>query len=358
MHRIALLVTIATTAVLARSPPVWITESIARGDRGERPEGATRDISTLVSSPSSPTGPKKVYAHFLLCFAAYGPKDNSTAGVAGYMQEIAWGVDRGSLDGFGLEILGGDAYYHTAARGMFDACDAYNANLPPGRSPFKLFLICDLGPGGCLPYHLEFQGRECMERFEGRPFMSAWSPLVHSTAYNQTIEWQDDFYAPIAKLGLARPFFIPFVYACVNFTYPVDGSEALGVLPPPLGTCGISEDCDLASQMQTFSDFPWLDGLWYWGCAPYPDITISCFNATVTAARAAGKWATGAVSAPYSPHGAGKGWTNNRYTHSAGGKGVVEVMRSHFHTQIDLIIYTTWNDLAEHHVRDALEQGE
>jgi len=337
------------SGALARSPPAWITDSIARGDSGARPEGG-RDVSALISSPSSPTGPKRVYAHFMLCFAAYGPKDNSTAGVAGYMQEIAWGVEKGGLDGFGLEILGGDAYYHSAAVGMFDACDAYNAHLPAGQKPFKLFFICDLGPGGCLPYHLEFQGRACMEQFEGRPFMSAWSPLFHTTAYNQTIEWQDDFYAPIAKLGLPRPFFMPFVYACINYTSPegqispggARALDVLGVPPPPLGACGISEDCDLASQMQTFSDFPWLDGLWYWGCAPYPDVTISCFNATVQAARAAGKWAAGAVSAPYSPHSVGKGWANNRYTHSAGGKGVVEVMRSHFHTQIDLIIYTTW----------------
>jgi hypothetical protein len=118
----------------------------------------------------------------MLCFSAFGPKDNSTAGVAGYVEEISWGVERGKLDGFALEVLGSDHYYIEGARGMFDACDAYNAALPPGRKPFKLFFICDLGPGGCLPYHLEFQGRGCMEHFEGRPFFSAWSPLFHTTA--------------------------------------------------------------------------------------------------------------------------------------------------------------------------------
>jgi hypothetical protein len=141
----------------------------------------------------------------------------------------------------------------------------------------------------------------------------------------------------------------------VNYTSPEDGASAAlalgggGAPTPPLGQCGISEVCNLAAQEQTFADFPWLDGLWYWGCSPSPDVTISCFNATLTAARAAGKWAAGAVSATYSAHSRGTGWYNNRYTHSAGGKGPVDVWQAHIATQMDLVIFTTWNDLGEHH---------
>ena len=336
----ALLLSVLAVRVFSREPPAWVLESLASPPANSNTSGPVRDVSSYVSSPASPTGPKRVYAHFMLCFSAFGPKDNSTAGVAGYMQEIAWGVERGKLDGFALEVLGGDYYYMAGAHGMFDACDAYNAALPPSATPFRLFFICDLGPSKCLAYHLEFQGRKCMEHFEGRPAMSAWSPLFHSTAAVQTAEWAEAFYAPIAAKGLARPFFIPFIYACVDYNTSVGARAlALGAPPPPLGSCGISEECTLESQKQTFSDFPWIDGLWYWGCSPAPDRTIACFNATLTAARAAGKWAVGAVSAAYSPHGAGTGFTNSRYTHSAGGKGVADVWTSHIQNQMDLVSF-------------------
>ena len=48
---------------------------------------------------------------------------------------------------------------------------------------------------------------------------------------------------------------------------------------------------------------------------------------------------------PYSPHLKG----NNRYTPSHGGKAIIDVWTEHVLSQPDMVIFTTWNDLGEHH---------
>ena len=48
---------------------------------------------------------------------------------------------------------------------------------------------------------------------------------------------------------------------------------------------------------------------------------------------------------PYSPHSK----LNNRYTPSHGGKAIIDVWTEHVQSQPDMVIFTTWNDLGEHH---------
>ena len=56
------------------------------------------------------------------------------------------------------------------------------------------------------------------------------------------------------------------------------------------------------------------------------------------------------MSAPYSPHiGDRRAAGNNRYTQGNGARGVETAWLAHIAAQPDVVIYTTWNDLGEHH---------
>eukprot|EP01047_Picozoa_sp_COSAG01_P103342 COSAG01_NODE_32814_length_575_cov_0.539916_2_plen_139_part_00 len=65
----------------------------------------------------------------------------------------------------------------------------------------------------------------------------------------------------------------------------------------------------------------------------------------VAACREAGKYVATPVSGPYSPHTKG----NNRYTPGHGGRAVIDAWTEHVRSQPDMVIFTTWNDLGEHH---------
>jgi len=271
----------------------------------------------------------------MLCFSAYGPLGNSTAAIAGYRREIALASSRG-LDGFAVEYLGRDEYYAPSADGMFKACAAYNEGLSPGGKPFRLFLIinfcCGLTLVDAAALYMQYHNHPCAQTMQGRPVFSSWSAIDWSNgARNETARWTDGFYAPIAAAGQPRPFFFPFIYAFDGANY--------------------EETATLAEQRQTLSDFSRiLDGLWYWGCAPKAPEVVSSSQATVQACREAGKLSAVPVSAPYSPH-IGDRHTpgNNRYTQSNGAKGLIETWEGHIRTQPDMVIFTTWNDLGEHH---------
>ena len=63
-----------------------------------------------VAAAAAGGGGKQVFAHYMLCFAAFGEKGNSSNATAGYMQEMAVARANG-LDGFAIEYLGRDPYY-------------------------------------------------------------------------------------------------------------------------------------------------------------------------------------------------------------------------------------------------------
>ena len=39
----------------------------------------------------------------------------------------------------------------------------------------------------------------------------------------------------------------------------------------------------------------------------------------------------------------------SRYTPSHGGRSIIDVWTAHVQSQPDMVVYTTWNDLGEHH---------
>ena len=298
---------------------------------------AASQLAPAASDELSAASPKLVFAHMMLCFAAFGPLGNSSAAVAGYEREIAVAAAAG-LDGLAVEFLGHDAYYQPAIQGMYAACAAHNARV--GGS-FRLFPIinfcCGLGLADAVALYTAWHAHPCAQQLGGRPVFSAWS-AVNWTAGGaaEAARWEADFFAPIAAAGLPRPYFLPFVYAYDEVTHTYE------------------ETATLAQQQQTLREFgSALDGLWYWGCAPPGNAVAASSAATVAACRAAGKLAAVPVSAPYSPHIGDRGSPgagNNRYTQSNGAKALIDVWSAHIQAQPDVVIYTTWNDEGEHHL--------
>jgi hypothetical protein len=286
-----------------------------------------------VSLPATAVSGKQVFAHYMLCFAAFGEKGTSANATAGYRQEMAVAQANG-LDGFAIEYLGHDSYYLPSAIGMFAACKAYNAALPPGGKPFQLFVIinfcCGLNLTDAVSLYERFHNSSCAHQIDDRPVFSSWAAVDSRVSFEESAQqWEATFYAPIEAAGLPRPFFLPFIY-------PRNYSHA--------------ESPNLEQQRAIISGFgSAMDGLWYWGCAPLADAVVNSSRATVQACREAGKYVATPVSGPYSPHVGPRGHGNNRYTPSHGGKAVADTWAEHIASQPDMVIFTTWNDLGEHH---------
>lgn len=288
--------------------------------------------NTTSSSNSSWVSPKLVFAHMLLCYSAFGPMGSSPASIAGYQREIEYAHNKG-LDGLAIEALSSSSVFVQSAVGMYAACNAHNRALPPGRSPFRLFVIVNfqgttLRLEHVVSYYTAFWNDTCALRIADRPVISSWGGATWATGgANESTRWERDVFAPIAAAGLPRPFFVPFVYSSSGSVYT------------------------FAAQRNTLAQFTPLDGLWYWGAAALGSTVAAYANATVAACREVTKFAIVPVSAPYSAHSGHRNASggNNRYFQGNGGKGVSDAWLSHVASQPDMVIFTTWNDLLEGH---------
>jgi hypothetical protein len=158
---------------------------------------------------------KKVFAHYMLCFSAFG------ANSSGYQREMAIAQENG-LDGFAVEYLGRDPYYLPNAIAIFSACEAYNEALPPSSPRFQLFVIinfcCGLNLTDAVALYTRFYNSSCLFRPDSkdpaRGAFSSWSAIDWRGGNNSITpaSWDAEFFAPIAYAGLARPFFMPFIY--------------------------------------------------------------------------------------------------------------------------------------------------
>jgi hypothetical protein len=162
--------------------------------------------------PATAVVGKQVFAHYMLCFAAFGEKGNSSNATAGYQREYEV-AHANLLDGFAIEYLGHDSYYLPSAIGQFVACEAYNAALPPGAKPFKLFIIinfcCGLNLTDAVSLYTRFHNSSCAHKLDGRPVFSSWSAVNSRLPWTESVQqWESEFFAPIAAAGLPKPFFL------------------------------------------------------------------------------------------------------------------------------------------------------
>lgn len=247
------------------------------------------------------SGPKTVFAHYMMCFHAFG-QNQTTCGrceegptcqyanagyVDGYVQEISHGARYG-LDGFALEWLGGEPTYRESFDRIFAACEQWNANKPAwATSNFSLIPIIDNGDWAGMASQVALHiNSSCMYRVGGRPFISSWGfsglQWSNATQVKEHIEDYSKVFVPAIKAtGFAPdgPFYLPSMYP-PNFNAPAD----------------------LIDQQVILELFPELDGLWTWGCGDTGDVVANASIATVQACNAAKKYAAGPISAPYSPH--------------------------------------------------------
>jgi hypothetical protein len=309
-----------------------------------------------------PPGPKTVFAHYMMCFHAFGnctpgPKCSSQGAssyIQGYKTEIEI-AQRYGLDGWALEWLGHEmgGYYNESFYNIFQACEEYNAErgataetaAAGGPQPFVLIPMLD--GGNFTATRLKFLthvGSTCQYRFQDRPVLSNWGGGIpwHNKTGDQgaikSAEWEAEIVQPMAKLGHARPFYLPFIYP-PNYDVPPTLSDQVSIL----------------------DNFTALDGLWYWGCADLGDAVAQSSSWNIEACQQRKKYSASPVSAPYSPHKCGNwnettqkfGWCNNVYYQGNGAQGMMQTWMAHIKgfkgKQPDFVIYTTWNDLAEHH---------
>lgn len=259
-------------------------------------------------------------------------------------------AQRHGLDGFALEWLGGDAYYNESFYNIFTACEMYNARRGAtahsaalgGAVPFTLIPMLDDGNYSALAHKLLTHiDSSCLYRFENRPVVSSWGAGISwhgdgANGNNYTIgairsaDWEREVVKPLAALGHSRPFFMPFVFP-----------------PGEPGSTGLWNFRE--GQEDILANFTVVDALWYWGCADLPDNVANASLLNIEACQQYQKYSVSPLSAPYSPHGNG----NNRYYPGNGARGIIQTWMASINgvngTQPNFIIYTTWNDLAEHH---------
>lgn len=88
----------------------------------------------------------------------------------------------------------------------------------------------------------------------------------HNKTGNQgeiaSAEWESEMVKPMAELGHARPFYLPFIYP-PNYD-----------VPPSLN-----------DQETILESFTALDGLWYWGCADLGDAVANSSLANIKACQ-------------------------------------------------------------------------
>lgn len=108
-------------------------------------------------------------------------------------------------------------YYLPSALGIFAACEAYNAALPAGAKPFRLFVIinfcCGLNLTDAVELYTRFHASPCGHKVDGRPVFSSWSAVNSRVPFREeAARWEQGFYKPLQSAGLPRPFFLPFIY--------------------------------------------------------------------------------------------------------------------------------------------------
>ena len=178
-------------------------------------------------------GPKTVFAHYMMCFHAFG---NCTPGphcssqgaspyIQGYKTEIEI-AQRYGLDGWALEWLGHDmgGYYNESFYNIFQACEEYNAErgataetaAAGGPKPFKLIPMLD--GGNFTATRIKFLthvNSTCQYRFQGRPVISNWGGGIpwHNKTGNQgaikSTEWENEVVPSPGKKLMISPSIPP-----------------------------------------------------------------------------------------------------------------------------------------------------
>jgi len=256
--------------------------------------------SASLSAAPAP-GPKRVFAHYMVCFATYGE------GVENYKREIREAQAAG-IDGFALNCGAwhNEPHYPRRTAQIYQAAQELD-------SGFKLFFSVDLGNVDFILDMVRTYARHPAQFLHG-------GRVVVSTFAASGVPWKEKVFAPLKAEGIGV-FFVPYFY-------PEPATE----LP--------SYDV-VVKHHRKWADV--VDGMFYFGAAGLP-AQLAASNAAYTKAlREAGKLSM----ASYTPVYWGHKQPGKRYYESAGGEGTELQWKSIIESQPEWVEIVTWNDFGE-----------
>ena len=262
-------------------------------------------VLILAGIPKAFAGPHYVFAHYMVCFAAYGQT------VDGYKQEIR-DAQAAGIDGFALNVgdwNGPNWYYKTNVEMIYEAAESLT-------NGFKLFFSVDMpstNTNDIMQMVSTYAKRTNSFYFDGK--------LVLSTYLGNGTDWTNSVLQPLKSQGI-NVFFIP-------------GFSTEGGTWQQLPQYAIA----LVTKYGSFIDglFDFLPGL--------PSDIIFADNAYLQACRGAGKLSMVAYSPTY--WGCIQPSAGRRYFESEGGPGIITQWQWIITNQPDWVEILTWNDLNE-----------
>ena len=263
-------------------------------------------VLILTGIPKAFAGPHYVFAHYMVCFAAYGES------VGGYKQEIQ-DAQAAGIDGFALNVgewNGPDTYYKTRVEMIYEAAESLT-------NGFKLFFSVDMpstNTNDIVQMVSAYANRTNSFYYNGK--------LVLSTYLGNGTDWTNGVLQPLQSQGI-NVFFIP--------GFSTEGGTWQQL--PQYAIALVTKYGNL------------IDGLFDFLPAGLPGDIIFADNAYLQACRGAGKLSMVACSPTY--WGCTQPSAGRRYFESEGGLGIITQWQWIITNQPDWVEILTWNDLNE-----------
>lgn len=280
--------------------------------------------TTLVYLSEAQPDTKKVFAHYMILYYGYQPHPVTfEQRVAAYKKEIQDAQAIG-IDGFVINVGKWDAFYQLCTAAMYQAA-------AEGSPAFTIFFSIDFNNGtpfdkGGIPVMdtirqiiKQYYNHPNQFRYGGKPVVSTFFGSQKSSSF-----WQVEFLNPLAAEGYPV-LFIPNFY---RYNHVLDLPAQLSYIQ------GI------------YDDYPFVDGLFYFGAAGIPPeiVVANRFHQTVAVQK--GKLYMATVSPTYSDT---RTRHNNRIFNYRGGEGIHEIWQGILQDQPQWVQVVTWNDFVEQH---------
>jgi len=258
-------------------------------------------LAHAATQESATPAPKRVFAHYMVCFATYGE------GVNNYKREIREAQAAG-IDGFALNCGSwhNEPHYPRRVAQLYQAAKELD-------SGFRLFFSIDLHNVDFIVDMVRTYARHPAQFVHG-------DRAVVSTFAASVVPWKEGVLPRLREEGI-NVFFVPFFYAGQGIELP-------------------SYD-DIVKLHAKWADV--VDGLFYFGGPGLPSQLAASNAASTKALHEAGKISM----ASYTPSYWGHKQPGKRYYETAGGEGMELQWNSIIATQPEWVEIVTWNDFGE-----------
>jgi hypothetical protein len=267
------------------------------------PGAAQGPMSNVAAVAAAEVSPRQVFAHYMVCFAAFGES------LEGYQREMREAQAAG-IDGFALNVgaWSKEPMYPRRVKLIYDAARALN-------SGFKLFLSIDCWDSEDIREMIRTYGRHPNQLLH-------LNRIVVSTFSNEGLPWKTDILPPLRAAGF-DVFFIPFFY------------------PRPISE--LPSEAAVGALLETHRET--VDGLFYFGAAGLPAQLAAVNLAYGKVLRGSGKL----FMAGYSPHcwGHRQAGIGRRYFEFAGGEGTETQWKAILESGAEWVELVSWNDFSE-----------